>query len=1332
MRLLRWFMVLLALVILAVVLGVVLAESLLTSTLSSALGTPVELQEFSLAWSSPITLKRVTLADPSGTGAMIELNELSIGGGLERLAFSSDALTLSIAACHVHLRKMEGGGSNIETLLGGVASQQESSASAGLPRRIEVTVAEGRLSVDETLVCTFEVAASAEGAPVRGRARLKCNIAGSGSLTAGVLLKSATDAEPACDIEVRGEGVDLQALAPLVRLWADVMPAGKVQRLACTVSLVGAQPQQFRIDAELADFAMGTQTVQARPLPWLKLQGEAHCVAGIPERAKLTLETADARVEVTTPQLQFADHALSGSVKATGTVANAALLVEALPALWPASLRPAGQIHFEAQGEGRWDLEATDWMAQVAAINGSAQVRLAALTTPWAALSAVSANISLQQGVLQVQELAAEAQGAQIQGEVTLPLNAGAVAGSLSIRGALPLHFESAGLRCATTCAGTVRFAGSLDACEVTLDLNAAQIAAEVVGAPPLVLQQATLSGVLHAAQRLQVFRLKNGALRASVPASVSSGSGLGASAERLSLEVASAEFDVGKRSGAAAFIVRAPPRVLRPWLPASVALQGEALVQGSVSFASPSMNALSGEATVSLPGLTLGLASAAADEELTRVRAAARIENGTVTLDSCEAEYCGGKLLLSGGANLVTQPLKASAKLNFNAVALQRDLGAAGSVAAVCTGTCEGNFTANGEFSVRAQVSTDAVQLLADDGRKLALTKVVLSAEAQRAGERTSVSEASLQSAEGWLKVRNAELAVRSVRAEAAWSLDGSWLSAIAESFTPGLMAARGPSTGSVTFTCADFADMASCNAEIKAGLQSVSVSGWELQSVAAEGSVRAGRLALQSLRAGHAGGTLSAEGEFGLTEANRKAGDHLKVTLNDMPLQQVSKAPDAKHEVVTTLKLSGTLEGRRSEAADAVLSAQLKLNGLARCVRNNKSVVKTISLPDLAVQAQGWLRPSGVELEQLSATGEGTSLQARKVQLSSTRLALGEFTLHLPPVFVAAAQAGPEAPTLVQHGEVQAQGALEIAATDWVPDVERCTGRIQANLDALGLGAVLLQGLRCSLELKPGIVQVSECTTALGGGTVHLAPGAQATLQNGCWTATGKVRAAGVDLARVPNRELSILSPLFFLGDQPAEKASVAGKLDLEADVHLKHGAGALWSRTCVADGGMQISGLRLASTAMFLDVFEKLPALFGARLPAIGGIDVQGAVASVQAALAQGVAMDKLVTSVRVREGRVSLDKGLQMPMTGLMLTMDGWTSLDGMVNCRIGTDVIERLASKIGGGQGPGALLGALLAGTGALKRMSLGIEIRGNVMAADGRRTLDIQPVLGGN
>jgi hypothetical protein len=81
-----------------------------------------------------------------------------------------------------------------------------------------------------------------------------------------------------------------------------------------------------------------------------------------------------------------------------------------------------------------------------------------------------------------------------------------------------------------------------------------------------------------------------------------------------------------------------------------------------------------------------------------------------------------------------------------------------------------------------------------------------------------------------------------------------------------------------------------------------------------------------------------------------------------------------------------------------------------------------------------------------------------------------------------------------------------------------------------------------------------------------------------------------------------------------------------------------------------------------------------------------------------------------------------------MAGIMLTLNGSTGLDGSMNARIDTDVMQKLAERAAP---TGGVLGALLGATGLLSKLQLGIEMQGNIFATNKAEGLSVRPVLGG-
>ncbi len=1297
---------LLGLVLAVGVVGAFSTEALLRSALSEAIGCPVEVRGLSLAWSDPITLQNLVVIGPDGR-PMVEASGVSVGGGLARLAFSSDAVHATIARLGLRLAKAPEGGTNLEAAVQRIGATGASGNTAGAFRRVEVNIEEGTLVVGDQHVFSFTLVGSAEGEGPRGRARLDAHTTDGGKLTLGLLMAEATAPSPGISVELRGEGLASERLAPLIGLWTEMPVSGLARQLVVQARLEGATPLQASVEAELENCAIGALS-SARPVPELRLRGEVQFRDGLPVAGSAHVETSAGSVDVATKApLQYDQDHVAGSLEFSARLPEASLLSTAFAGVMPASVAFVGALNAEGSLRGAWPLTSSHFVQSLKGLTGTVGLRCDGVLTAWCALRQLEFALNCDGKRLEVGKLSAVADGARIQGGLTLPFDGTPLDGHLTIEGELPVAVNVAGLRCSAGLSGRLGCRGDVNTASATLALAAERLVLEGLR-DPVVLEKARITGALA---------LDAGFSRLHVTDFVlASGEGEARIAE-ASLDFPGGHHRVSGRLDWDA--ARAAP-----WFGGLIQPRGRLKIETMLAAEGASLAGISGEMKLGLDELAIR------ERTFTDLAIASRIAGGRVQVNTLRASHGGGTLTTSGWFAL-DGARELALDVGLEKVLVSERLGDA-DIRGVVSGSVRIEGDPQADFRINGRLESAALLLQRPASADLALADLACEVHAGRSGNRLFVERTKLESRQGALRIAEAtmhqDLGVAAVDAE--WDIEGAWLGAIASSAGVGGIELGGRSSGRIRARSPRCPDLETWEGEASFQLPRLSAFGREFLALAANVVVEKRRVTLKDVRCGHHGGTLRLGGSFGLDPAARSASDMLELELLDFPLEHIALHEEEgfRGELVTTARVSGKVTGRRGAKAATEVQLQLDLNACGRAIRDARRVLLTAPLQPIHVDGGGQLSEAGLRGLHLAVRGEDLQLQADGLDVSATALRCARLEARTSPALLAALLLKRSGAPVTQRGALQLAGAVTLQSEDWMPRLDSLEGKVSGELESLAAGAIVFTRVKVKGQAESGKIILQEVSAALAEGEVALAPGAEIRLTSEGVSAEFAAVVKGVDLARLPNRELAILSPLFFLGDKPAGDAKVAGKLDMNLKARFSEGRES-WRKTAHADGRLEVRGLQLVSTSMFLEVITQLPALFGARLPPIGGLDVQGALQSVQAALRQGINMDQFSTGLTVRKGRLALDRNLAMPMLGMQLTLNGTTGLDGSMACRFDTDIMERLAQRA---QPTGGVLGALLGASGILSKLRLGIEMQGNIFATNKAEGVSVRPVLGGS
>jgi hypothetical protein len=1304
-RILLWLSWIIGLLLLCAVVGVLGAETLITKALSEALGVPVAVEGLELSWSDAIRTKRVTVPDPAGA-AMLDIHDLRLPGGLSHVAFSSEALRCEVSRLSLRLCPAADGGSNVESVVQGLPKSQADNTGSGVGRRLELSVEQGVLLVEDQHVLSFKLVGSLEADGQHGRARVEAQTTDGGKLTLGAIMASVKDEEPRLSVELRGETLSAARLLPLVQLWSDTNFAGTARRIVVQAELAGSMPVSVALEAELENVSVGAAEA-ARPVPELRLRGECAFGAGQPRTASLHVETSAGFANLSTKApLEFTAQDLAGDLAVEARLHDAGLISSALQGLLPDGVELSGALQAEGQVRGRWQKGSQNLLDQLRAVTGSLKLQCDGLRTPWCALRDIELDLFNDGRALDLQRVVALADGVRLSGRVSVPFDGSRVEGALTIEGELPVAFEADGKRCAAGLSGVIRCQGTAEEAAMQLDLRARRLVLDLA-ATPVVLDEADIKGGLRFSQGFSVLDASNVALTCT----------------EGSVQITDAHWEQPSASFRAALRADWSADALAPWLAGVCVPEGRLQVECTLTGRGSSLTALESECALRLERCVFQ------ERVMQDLVCQARIAGGKAILNSCTLRYGGGTITVSGQYSL-----DASADLALNValsqVLVQERVGAA-DIRGAFSGALQVESEGGDALRLRGQVSAAEVLLKRLGVPDIPLSGVEARVRGGRDGSRWFVEHSSVTAKQGALEINeatvNTEVGVAAV--DARWNLDGAWLAAVASAAGVEGVDASGASEGRVQLRSAQCTVPHSWHGTVDLSIPRLVVVDREFQALTVHAALEGARMKLREARCGHRGGTLRLAGNFGLDPAAAGTADELDIEIMDFPLEYVAAHEEDgfQGEMVTTARLSGRFHGRRKTTAPAEVDLDLNISACARSLRDQRRVLASAPIAPLHVSAKGRLAEAGLEALHLEVRGDGLSLSADDVSVSATDLRCGKLELRAGPALLHALLLSKDGASVVQQGELHCVGAVSMKSSDWVPQADSLTGQASCLVDGLNAGKLQFTRVEVQGSTKAGVTSLAKGSAQIAGGTLVIAPGAALRLDaNGCHVQF-QVEGRDLDLAKLPNHELAILSPLFFLGDRPTKDAKVAGKLGLMLSAQLTDGQES-WRKTTNADGRIEIRGLELVSTSMFLEVMDQLPGLFGARLPRIGGFDVQGALQSIQAAMRQGVKLERLASGVTVRKGRLSLDRNLAMPMAGIMLTLNGSTGLDGSMNARIDTDVMQKLAERAAP---TGGVLGALLGATGLLSKLQLGIEMQGNIFATNKAEGLSVRPVLGG-
>lgn len=1286
--------------------GVFSAESLLKNALSEALGCPVEVDGLSLAWSDPITLQHLLVIGADGR-PMLEAGGVRIGGGLAGLALSTDAVHATIERLGIRLSRAAEGGTNLESAVQRMGASGASANSGGSFRRVELAIEEGTLLAGDQHVFSFGLVGSVEGEGPRGRARVEARTTDGGKLTLGILMADATDAAPGISVELRGEGLASERLAPLIGLWTDTAVSGFARRLVVQARLEGATPVSANLEAELENCAIGALS-SARPVPELRVRGEVRFRDGRPVSGSAHVETSAGIVDVATESpLQYEKERVAGSLVFSARLPEAGPLVTAFAGLMPAGVEIAGALSAEGSVRGAWPLGPSNILQSLKGITGTVSVRCEGVRTPWCALRQVELAADCDGKHVEVGKLSAVADGARINGSLALPFDGTPLDGHLTIEGELPVTWNAAGLRCSAGLSGRLDCRGDVNAASATLALAAGRLVLEGIR-DPVVLEQARITGALA---------FDAGFSRLHVTDFVLTSSEGAARITEASLDFPGGHHRVNGRLDWDAARVA-------PWFGGLIQPRGRLNIETTLAAEGGSLAGISGDVKLSLDELRFR------ERSFTNIVVASRLAGGRMQLNSLLAHHGGGTLTTSGWIAL-EGARELALDVALDKVGVQESLGGA-DISGIVSGSVRVEGEPEADFRINGTLGSAELSLQRPALADLTLAELALEIHAGRSGDRLFVERTKLTSKQGSLSIAEAtlhqDLGVAAVDAE--WNIDGAWLGAIAASAGVSGIELGGRSEGRIRARSPRCPDLDTWEGEASFQLPRLAAFGRDFLALAGSAVVEKKRVTLKDVRCGHQGGTLRLSGNFSLDAAARSTSDLLELEVLDFPLEHVAGHEEEgfRGEVVTTARVSGKVTGRRNAEAATEVQLRLDLNACGRAIRDERRVLLTAPLQPLRIEAGGRLSEVGLRALDLSVRGEDLHLDAKGLDVSATSIRCARLETRSSPALLAAMLLKKGGAPIAQKGALQLGGAVTLKAEDWMPRMDSLEGDIACSMEGLAAGALAFTELRLKGQAAAGRITLQEAAARIADGEVAILPGAEVRIAADGFSADFAAAVKAVDLAKLPNRELAILSPLFFLGDKPARDAKVAGKLDMNLKARCTDGRES-WRKTAHADGRIEVRGLQLVSTSMFLEVITQLPALFGARLPPIGGIDVQGALQSVQAALRQGINMEQFATGLTVRKGRLALDRNLAMPMLGMQLTLNGTTGLDGSIACRFDTDIMERLSARA---QPSGGVLGALLGASGILSKFRLGIEMQGNIFATNKAEGVSVRPVLGGS
>lgn len=455
-------------------------------------------------------------------------------------------------------------------------------------------------------------------------------------------------------------------------------------------------------------------------------------------------------------------------------------------------------------------------------------------------------------------------------------------------------------------------------------------------------------------------------------------------------------------------------------------------------------------------------------------------------------------------------------------------------------------------------------------------------------------------------------------------------------------------------------------------------------------------GRVQITRGMLAYGGGRLEVQGSLGLPPRLGRPEDRGVVTLHQIPLEHTRQVQDFHSQGAATLHLHTTLDGQ----VDLQVTPNGQLSGvvqgqigqITRQVRQGDRVLEEVTVPPVGLTGQvSSARPQAHwEFPHLRLQGQGTAIELTQGHVHRTPSYIdlsSALQVHLSREVSYGVTMGWLPAAFELHDAVDLEGTAGLRIPTGGPIEPRhvsYTGDIR--LQSLVLEGDKSESLTARLTLAQGRLTVDTARADMLNGEVRLAAASFVDVQGPVHDFAAHIVAKDLQLQvhsgkrLALSRVLFLLAPLFIIEPRRDEPASMAGTLEAELAVSGSFNGAPGWSKTVngagmfrlvhgAIQGSTLVAGLTTKAVALPWNIVHNtLTRLFAA----------DGQIGSALVSLGtQAFIFGTIESPIQVQAGEVRLKPNFAVRSPEFSMVINGASTLEGDLDYRVHTDIIERL-------------------------------------------------------
>jgi uncharacterized protein involved in outer membrane biogenesis len=456
------------------------------------------------------------------------------------------------------------------------------------------------------------------------------------------------------------------------------------------------------------------------------------------------------------------------------------------------------------------------------------------------------------------------------------------------------------------------------------------------------------------------------------------------------------------------------------------------------------------------------------------------------------------------------------------------------------------------------------------------------------------------------------------------------------------------------------------------------------------------AGRLQITRGRLKYGDGSLEVQGSLGLPPRLGVPEDRGVVTLHQIPLEYTQQLQDFHSQGAATLHLQTTFDGHvdLQVAPSGQLSGMVQgqVDKITRQVRQGDHVLEEVTVPPVVLTGQvSSARPQEHwEFPHLRLQGQGIAIELTQAHMHRTPSYIdlsSALQVHLSREVSYGVTMGWLPAAFELHDAVDLEGAAGLR----IPSGGHIELRHISYAGDVRLQSVVLEGdksesLTARLKLAQGRLAVDTAHAEVLNGEVRLASASFVDVQGPGHDFAAHIVAKDLQLQvhsgkrLALSRVLFLLAPLFIIEPKRDEPASIAGTLEAELAVSGSFNGVPGWSKTVngagmfrlvhgAIQGSTLVAGLTTKAVALPWNIVHNtLTGLFAA----------DGQLGSTLVSLGEQVLIFGTIESpIQIQAGEVRLKPNFEVRSPEFSMMINGSSTLEGDLDYRVRTDIIERL-------------------------------------------------------